>query len=308
MPPNTQFPFTINRFVNRSVARSLGQIAVTLICLQTATSMAQTKAASPGPGPQGVSTQGISTQGITGGLVIPSAQVLSTGTFAFTYGNFQESQLGLSGTQQNLSFGVGLLNGLEFFGRFANYVDPIEGSILSSGQRDLSANVKFQLPLPWESAPKIALGVNDLAGGAAYFRSLYIVASEDYGPFSATLGYAKGTGRVDDATQPPTFNGVFGGAAFRLGDTGLSLLAEHDGKQRHAGLRWQSPPIAALGRAQVVGTVQQSFGAQTPAGLNADAAKFAVSLVVPLGENEARLATFKPAEGKVLPFFAQGSG
>lgn len=290
-------PIQLNvSFASQHVAaRRLGKLAAALVAAHITASTAQTPVAAQKTNPHGVSTQGI-----TGGLVVPSAQVLSTGTFALTYGNFQESQLGLSGTQQNLSFGVGLLGGLELFGRFANYVDPIAGSLLSSGQRDLSANIKFQLPLPWESAPKLALGVNDLAGGASYFRSLYVVASDDYGPFSATLGYAKGTGRVDDATQPPTFNGLFAGAALRVGDTGLSLLAEHDGKQRHAGLRWHSPPIAALGRAQFVGTVQQSFGAQTPAGLNADSAKFAVSLLVPLGENEARLASFKPAQASLL--------
>jgi Exopolysaccharide biosynthesis protein YbjH len=271
-------------------------IGAALVAAYISASAAQTPPNAPKANPQGISTQGI-----TGGLVIPSAQVLSTGTLAFSYGNFQESQLGLSGTQQNFSFGVGLLNGLEFFGRFANYVDPIPGSILSSGQRDLSANIKFQLPLPWASAPKVALGLNDIAGGASFFRSGYIVASDNYGPFSATLGYAQGTGRVDDATQPPTFNGVFAGAAFHVGDTGLSLLAEHDGKQRHAGLRWHSPPITALGHAQIVGTVQQSFGAQTPAGLNVDATKFAVSLMVPLGDNQARLAALKPAQGKLLP-------
>ena len=280
----------------RGVTPRLAQLAVSVAALHAAVAMAQTP-----PADQPVRQYGVSTQGITGGLVIPSAQVLSLGTLAFTYGNFQESQLGLSGTQQNLSFGVGLLNGLEFFGRFANYVDPIEGSILSSGQRDLSANIKVQLPLPWQSAPKLALGVNDLAGGASFFRSLYIVASDDYGPFSATLGYAKGTGRVNDATQPPTFNGLFVGGSFRVGDTGLSLLAEHDGKQRHAGVRWHSPPIASLANAQLVGTVQQSFGAQTPAGLNADAAKFAVSLMVPLGDSASRLSSFKPAQDKLLP-------
>lgn len=245
-------------------------------------------------------TSSVNTQGNTGGLVIPSAQVLPVGTLAFTYGNFQESQLGQTATQQNFSFGMGLLPGLEFFGRYANYVDPIPGSILSSGQRDLSANIKWQLPLPWASAPKVAVGLNDLAGGASYFRSLYLVASDDFGPFSATLGYAKGTASVDDATQPPTFNGLFAGAAFRVGDTGLSLLAEHDGKQRHAGLRWHSPPIPMLARAQIVGTLQRSFGAQTPSGANADAAKFAVSLMMPLGDNETRLAQFKPAQANLL--------
>lgn len=249
---------------------------------------------------------GVNIQGVTGGLVIPSAHVLSQGSVALTYGNYQESPLGASGTQQNLSLGFGLLPGFEFFGRFANYVDPIPGSILSTGQRDLSVNVKLQVPTPWASGPKIAVGVNDIAGGAAYFKSIYVVGTQQFGAVSGTVGYAQGSSAFDDPSQPATFNGLFGGAVWRLGDTGLSVLAEHDGRQRHAGLRWQSPPIASLARAQVVGTVQQSFGAVTPNGANADATKYAVSLVVPLGDNEIRRAQFKPeASAQLTPLDAK---
>ncbi len=242
-----------------------------------------------------------STQGITGGLVIPSAQVLPTGSLALTYGNFQENALGLNGTQKNFSLGLGLFQGFELYGRLADYTDPIAGSILFSGARDLSANVKFQLPALWATAPNIAVGFNDVAGGAAYFKSAYLVVSDQFGPVSATLGYARGTPRNDAPGEFATFNGVFGGLSVPLGVTGLSALAEYDGRQKHAGLRWHSPSIAALGNAQFVGTLQQSFGAQTPAGLNADAAKFAVSLMMPLGDTESKQATYKPSASQTLP-------
>ena len=251
-----------------------------------------------------VNSLGVNTQGVTGGLVIPSAHVLSQGTVAATYGNFQESQLGLSATQQNLSLGFGLLPGLEMYGRLAEYVDPIDFPVAVSGRRDLSVNVKLQVPTPWAAGPKVAFGVNDIAGGAAIFKSLYLVTTQQFGAVTGTVGYAQGSSAYSGPGQIPTFNGLFGGAAWRVGDTGLSLLAEHDGRQRHAGVRWQSPPIAALARAQVVGTVQQSFGAVTPLGINADATKFSVSVVVPIGDNEVRLKDYKPSPAVQLPALA----
>ena len=243
---------------------------------------------------------GISSQGVTGGLVIPSAEVLPAGSFALTYGNYQEPQLGPArSSQNNLSFGMGLLPQLEFFGRFANYTDPLPGSIIfAGGPRDLSANVKLQLPTPWAKGPKVAVGVNDLSGGAVFFKSGYVVASDQYGPLGVTLGYARGSA---GNTAKPTFNGAFGGLDFRIGGTGLSALAEYDGQQKHTGMRWQSEPLELLGRARAVGSVQRSFGAVTPAGLNADGSSFAVSLIIPLGQNEQRVADFKPATHQVLP-------
>jgi Exopolysaccharide biosynthesis protein YbjH len=223
---------------------------------------------------------GVTTQGATGGLVIPSADVLPTGTAALTYGNYEEPQLGVNSVQQDESFGIGLLNHVELFGRVTNYTNPIPGSIFANGTRDLSANVKLQLPTPWTLGPKLAVGLNDFAGGAANFKSRYLVATSHYGPLDVSLGYAQGAAHG----HPPTFDGAFSGLEWHLGNTGLSLLAESDGKQDHAGLRWHSPPLAALGRAQLVGSLQHSFKAVTPAGANADATTFSLSLVMPLGD------------------------
>jgi len=223
---------------------------------------------------------GVTSQGSTGGLVIPSADVLPTGTMALTYGNYQEPQLGTHSTHQNTTFGVGLLNHVELFGRVTNYTNPVPGSIFANGTRDISANLKVQLPTPWSVGPRLALGLNDIAGGAANFKSKYLVASNQYGPLGVSLGYALGTAHG----HPATFDGPFGGLEWRLGNTGLSLLAEHDGKQNHAGLRWHSPPLSALGGAQLVGSLQRSFHAITPTGASVDTGNFALSLVIPLGD------------------------
>ena len=113
---------------------------------------------------------GVSTQGVTGGLVIPSAQVLPTGTLAFTHGNYQEPQIGTYATQQNFSFGVGLLHYLELFGRFANYNNPHPDSTFLNGVSDLSPNIKVQLPPHWDRGPKVAVSMNASAGGAVNFQ------------------------------------------------------------------------------------------------------------------------------------------
>ena len=52
---------------------------------------------------------GVTSQGNTGGLVIPSAQVLPVGTVAASYGNYQEPFFGPHEKQQNMSLGIGLL-------------------------------------------------------------------------------------------------------------------------------------------------------------------------------------------------------
>ena len=245
----------------------------------------------------GVNAQGVTSQGNTGGLVIPSAQVLPQGALALSYGNTREPQIGPYVTRQNMSLGIGLLPQVELFGRFANYVNPpTDGYYLSDGVRDLSANAKLQIPLPWVGGPRVALGANDLAGGAVFFSSRYLVATQQIGPLDARLGYARGSG-----IRGGTFDGTFGGLNLRLGDTGLAALAEYDGKQKHAGLRWHSSPLAALGHAQVVGSVQRSFGAVTSTGLEADSTRLTLSLFLPLGDNQNRLASYQPEPANALP-------
>ncbi|MDD2808161.1 YjbH domain-containing protein [Rhodoferax sp.] len=245
---------------------------------------------------------GINTQGVTGGLVIPYADVLSTGTLALTKGNYQEAQVGVKrSTTQNMSLGVGLLPGIEFSGRFAEYTDPVPNSIFFNGIRDISANLKVQLPIPWFSKPKVAVGVNDLSGGAVFFKSAYVVASDQYGPFRVALGYAKGKSPVNNPSATPTFDGFFRGVNVKLNDSGLSGLVEFEGPQKHMGLRWMSAPMTSLGNSQLIGNVQRSFGPYAGAGTHATSNHFAVSLVMPFGENEMRVASFEPSADQALP-------
>jgi hypothetical protein len=234
--------------------------------------------------------QGIATLGATGGLTIPSAYVLGSGDLGFSAGNYLDPALGSFSRRQNYIMGVGLIPGVEVFGRFAEYQtsQPApSGAINNFGIRDISANFKWQLPLPllFEAPwlPKLAVGATDLSGGAVFFKSGYAVASDDYGPLRWSLGYAQGEPALGQAGAAKVLDGAFGGVEVKLGGTGATALAEVNGTQRHAGLRYYSEALPWLWGSQLVGTVQRSFGATTPAGTSANASSFNVSLIVPLG-------------------------
>ena len=234
----------------------------------------------PGAWAQGL---GVGSLGTTGGLHIPSAYVLGSGEAAASLGNAQDPKLGIFSHRRNYTLGFGLGQGLEIFGRLADYTNPpAPGQIFVSGVRDISANIKWQLPIRAAGIPTLAVGATDLSGGASYFRSAYAVASDEWGPVRWSAGLAHGTARG----QAKALDGLFGGAEARLWDTRATALLETDGTRRHVGLRYYSTPLAWLGNAQAIGSVQRSFGASTPQGRNGDATAFNLSLVVPMGADD----------------------
>ncbi|MBX3655511.1 MAG: YjbH domain-containing protein [Ramlibacter sp.] len=246
---------------------------------------------------------GISSQGSTGGLTIPSAFVLESGTAAFSYGNYRDPAFALNDKRRNVSVGIGLVPYVEFFGRFADYSTTAPGSaVLTGGIRDLSPNIKVQIPPIWQALPNLAVGLNDFAGGAQNFRAAYGVASDQYGPVRLSLGYAKGRPVQGNVANGYAFKGFFGGAEVILGGTGLAALAEYDGQQKHVGLRYYSPALAYLGGAQIIGTVQRTLGATNRLGGDADATSYSMALVVPLGKAPpARQVADRLAKANSLP-------
>lgn len=256
---------------------------------------------------------GVASLGATGGLTIPSAYVLDSGDMALSLGNYLDPKLGTFGRKQNYTLGLGLLPRVELFGRFAEYTNQRAappGAISAFGPRDISANVKWQLPLDVPGFPKLAVGATDLSGGAVYFSSKYAVASDEYGPLRWSLGYAKGKSALGRVNGARVLDGAFGGAEFKLGTTRATVLAETDGTQRHAGLRYYSEALPWLGDGQLVGTLQRSFGATDNVGRAADATSFNVSLILPLGTNDsARKARADAAQKPLRPIApAEGGG
>ena len=230
---------------------------------------------------------GVSAIGATGGLRIPSAEVLAPGEFAFGVGNEQDARLGSYTHRRNYTAGFGLGGGVEVFGRLADYQNPDQypshapGVFKINGPRDLSANIKWQLPLSGAWLPALAVGATDLQGGASFFQSVYAVASDQLGPVRWTLGYGKSKTGVGGTAR--VLDGVFGGAELRLFDTRATALVEHNGSHWNAGLRYYSPPQTWAGGAQWVGSVQRSFRATDASGQAANASSVNLSLVVPLG-------------------------
>ncbi len=238
--------------------------------------------------------RGITTQGSTGGLVVPSAQTLGVGDLALTRGNYSEPNLGSFSKRQNHSLGIGLMPNVELFGRFAEYQNPRPGSSFVNGPRDISANIKLKLPEFWRGQPDVAVGLNDISGGASFFKSRYGVVSDQWGPVRWSAGYAFGSPSGGNTANGYAFDGAFGGIEWLVGQTGLSLLAEYDGQQKHVGARYTSPAIPWLADAQVVATLQRSSGARDTAGRDMDRTSAAVSVVIPLETLAQKPTTFKP--------------
>lgn len=145
---------------------------------------------------------GVATLGATGGLTIPSAYVLGSGDMALSVGDYVDPRMGNFSRKQNYTLGFGLVPGVEVFGRFAEYQNPrpvAPGSFNAFGPRDISGNVKWQLPMDVPGIPKLAVGATDLSGGAVYFDSKYVVASDEYGPVRWSLGYARSTPALERA-------------------------------------------------------------------------------------------------------------
>lgn len=236
---------------------------------------------------------GVASIGATGGLHIPSAYVLGNGDAAFSLDN-EDPALGTSykyNHHRNYTLGFGLGAGVEIFGRLNHNqnigITPPGVEKLIGG--DISGNAKWQLPIQAQGLPKLAVGLTDYGGEAAiYFRSLYAVASDELGPLRWSLGYARSTSSSFNKT--PVLDGLFGGAELRLWNSGATLLAETDGTRKHAGLRYYGPDIPWLGNAQLVGTVQRAFGGASSPAHQPDATSVNLSLVLPLGADDATRA------------------
>jgi Exopolysaccharide biosynthesis protein YbjH len=251
---------------------------------------------------------GLANGGSRGGLTIPGPLSLPTGDMALGLSNYQEPAWGNQPVHNNYLLGFGLGWGLELTGRIADYNNPPAAGLPllgGMGIRDLSANLKWQLPRFWQTQtwmPEVAVGMTDVGGGAVNFGSHYLVLGDETGALRWRLGFGKAK---DPRSKPYALDGGFGGLEWMFGNTGFSALAEHDSHQAHAGLRYHSEPIAALGQARLVGTLQRSFGGKTVAGLASDATSLGLHLVMPLGRDSGGKTI--QGDAPALPLHAAGS-
>jgi hypothetical protein len=215
----------------------------------------------------------LSTSGASGALTVPDGRVLEEGTAVLGVNNAIEAQFSRLQRGENYQFGMGFLPYVEISGRLANYPDQ-QGEL---GVRDLSANVKLGLPKLFKYQPDIALGINDVSGGASFFRSRYVAVSDNFGPLRLNAGVARGQ---------PYLHKFFGSAELALWNSGVSVLAERNAHAYVAGLRYASAPIAPLANGQIVLNLQRSFQAQAADGSAFNRSGVGVFLALPFGRNE----------------------
>ena len=192
------------------------------------------------PSGSSVQANGVSPVGYSSAVNTPTGQVLPEGTLSMSLANnnpeLAKRILGVGGFG-SLNFGVGLLPGLEAFGRLA-----FEGDLqcnmnlpsCRSSMRDLSVSAKYQLPLNLPLNTKLAAGLTDYGGAATNFRSAYAVATSEQGPFDVSIGYGKGQ------SDRALLQGVFSSAVVRLTEHLQAQLERNAGNTR-LGASYQLP-------------------------------------------------------------------
>lgn len=174
--------------------------------------------------------------GYTGLINTPTAEVLATGTVDIGHNN----QLDFKGNKyvdgHNFIFSAGLFDGLEASGQIAasSMNDNLYYSQGRGQLRDLSFNIKYQIPFIPHDWLSLAIGAKDIGGAANNYETYYAVASKEVGDFRFSAGVATSdrvTGQMD---------GVFAGVEWQLFDW-FSLQAEHDGEAENAAARITVP-------------------------------------------------------------------
>lgn len=175
----------------------------------------------------------LSFQGYTGLINTPNAQVIKEGNAVLHFNNQFDNHLRgydydkTYNSEENYIVGIGFLPSFEISGRLVE----------SKGfLRDLSANIKYKIPFYHKYLPNIAIGVQDLGGSWSFYDNKYIVADKSIGRFRASLGY----GKAGDFYKYKRMDGLFGGVEAKAFDW-LYIMAEHDGKENHAGIRFNLP-------------------------------------------------------------------
>ena len=175
-----------------------------------------------------------SMQGYTGIINTPNAQVMNEGDITFHYNNQFDNHLSeydynaINSGEDNYIFGVGLFPYFEIQGRLSE---------APGYHRDLSANVKFQLPFKHKYLPNIAIGVQDLGGDASHYNNTYIVLDKELWFLRASLGYGRSSNDNENLIR---MDGLFGGVEIKTFDW-LYLLAEDDSREKHIGVRLEMP-------------------------------------------------------------------
>lgn len=176
----------------------------------------------------------LSFQGYTGVINTPNAQVMREGDITLQYNNQYDNHLrGYDPSIQrpgedNYIVGMGFLSFFELQGRLVNVPEQI---------RDLSFNVKVQVPLHFDYFPDIAFGIQDLGGDVSFYDNQYVVLDKQIWIARASIGYGKSDVQQIEHQR---MDGLFGGIEVKTFNW-LYLLGDNDSRQKSIGARFEMP-------------------------------------------------------------------
>jgi len=171
-------------------------------------------------------------QSYSGVINTPNAQVIQEGHASLHINNQFDNFLlnydysKIHSSQEDYIIGFGLFSFIEVQGRVSE---------ADSHHRDLSANIKIQLPYHYKYLPDIAIGVQDLGGAANYYDNQYIVIDKEIGFLRTSLGYGN-----SDLKTKKRMDGLFGSIELKA-TAWLYLMAENDSVENHIAFRLEMP-------------------------------------------------------------------
>jgi hypothetical protein len=167
----------------------------------------------------------LSESGLPGIIHVPTATTVPNGRLDIGYNTTLDPNVFPGVTrQQNFNFAIGFLPRLTIGGRGTEAKDATGAELAG----DISANVQLLLLEDKSWWPAIAVGLEDIGGGATHFRSGYVTLSKSlFGRLRGTVGF--GTG-------PDVLKGTFAGAELAL-NRFVTLLGEYDTNAFNAGVR-----------------------------------------------------------------------
>ena len=168
----------------------------------------------------------LSASGLPGLIHVPTATTVPEGSLDVGYNITRDPKVFPGVNQQkNFTFAFGLLPRLTLGGRGTDARNTDTGTQLAG---DISANAQLLLLEDKSWWPGVAVGLQDIAGGATFFRSGYVTLSKSlFGRLRGTVGF--GTG-------PDVLKGPFAGVELAL-NRFVTLLGEYDADAFNAGVR-----------------------------------------------------------------------
>jgi hypothetical protein len=221
----------------------------------------------------------LSLQGYTGLLNTPNAGLTDEGKFNALFSDQIESRWRDQAPREaNYLFSVGFFSFAELGGRITDAA--------GAGIRDLSGNIKVKIPFipQGRGLPDVAIGMQDVGGGATYLQTRYVVATESWRRLRLSLGYGAG---------PDRMKGMFGGAEIKAIDW-LYLVGENDARETNVGARIVSRAILGL-------QANLQVTAKTSLDYRPGHWEFGFGLQFPLGSDHHNRTPVPEAAGKAVP-------